>query len=60
MNNLNDETIILMVVMQSKEGCGPGYQCGSSPGAAGLGHEPQPAHLSGPGRRSYPGDRNRH
>lgn len=44
------------VHIQSQEGGGPGHQRGSSTGAAGPGHEPQPAHLSGPGCRPYPGE----
>lgn len=51
---------MFMVLMQSQEGGGPGHQCGSSTGAAGPGHEPQLAHLPGPGCRPYPGEGNRH
>lgn len=47
-----------MVLIQSQEGGGPGHQRGSSTGAAGPGHEPQPAHLPGPGCRSHPGEGN--
>ncbi|XP_039979176.1 UBA_like_SF and PTH2 domain-containing protein isoform X2 [Xiphias gladius] len=39
----------------SQEGGSPGHQRGSSTGAAGPGHEPQPAHLPGPRCRAYPG-----
>ncbi len=45
-----------MVLIQSQEGGGPGNQRGSSTGAAGPGHEPQPAHLPGPGCRAHPGE----
>lgn len=48
-----------MLLIQSQESGGPGHQCGSPTGAAGSGHEPQPAHLPGTGCRAYPGERNR-
>lgn len=47
-----------MVLIQSQEGGTPGHQCGSSVGAAGLGYEPQPAHLPGPRCGAYPGEGN--
>ncbi len=44
-----------VVLIQSQEGGGSRDQRGSSTGAAGPGHEPQPAHLPGPGCRANPG-----
>lgn len=52
------KSCMFMVLIQSQEGCGPGHQRGSSTGAAGLGHEPQSAHLPGPRCRAYPGEGN--
>lgn len=48
-----------VMLIQGQESGGPGNQRGSSTGAAGPGHEPQPAHLPGPRRRAHPGERNR-
>ena len=47
-----------MVLTQSQEGGTPGHQRGSSTGAAGPGHEPQPAHLPGPRCRAHSGEGN--
>lgn len=52
-----DNLCLGIVLIQSQEGGAPGHQCGSSAGAAGPGHEPQSAHLPGPGCRAYPGKR---
>lgn len=48
-----------MLLIQSQESGGPGHQRGSSTGAAGSGHEPQPTYLPGTGCRAYPGEGNR-
>ena len=53
---LNAVHVCLDCSSQGQEGGGPRHQHGSLVGAAGSGHEPQPAHLPGAGRRAYPGE----
>lgn len=53
---MNNKKCKRLWCIQSQEGGGPGHQCGSSTGVTGLGHEPQLAHLLGPGCRAYPGE----